>query len=163
MADFTLSHATFIAAPVHDVFEHCRDPRHIFEGWPELEVTDVVMTPEGVGTRAHIVGRFAKGLMVEQIEREYTEFVPDKRIVTMAHGKVRVAGRNRAIANLPIFTLLFEARGGGTELTLVALEQNLGWLQHRLESASAGQSARKLQGMLAAVKAGVENQVPSVA
>ena len=32
-------------------------------------VTEVVMTPEGVGTKALIVGRFVKGMMVEQIER----------------------------------------------------------------------------------------------
>ena len=70
MPDFTRNYETFIAAPVHDVFEYCRDPRHLFAGWPELEVTDVVMTPEGVGTRAHIVGRFFKGIMVEQVERD---------------------------------------------------------------------------------------------
>ena len=118
MPDFTRNYETFIAAPVHDVFEYCRDPRHLFAGWPELEVTDVVMSPEGVGTKAHIVGRFLKGMMVEQIEREYTEFVLDERIVTKAHAKVRFAGRNKEVANGPIFTWLFEGRDGGTEVTL---------------------------------------------
>ena len=33
-----------------------------------LEVTDVVTTPEGVGTTARIVGRFARGMLVEQVE-----------------------------------------------------------------------------------------------
>ncbi len=76
MSDFSRSYEILIDAPVHDVFDYCRDPRHLFEGWPELEVTDVIMTPEGTGTKAHIVGRFAKGMIVEQIEREYTEFIP---------------------------------------------------------------------------------------
>jgi uncharacterized protein YndB with AHSA1/START domain len=161
MPDFTRNYETFIAAPVHDVFEYCRDPRHLFEGWPELEVTDVVMTPEGVGTRAHIVGRFFKGMMVEQIDREFTEFVPDERIVTRAHAKVRVAGRNKEVANAPIFTWLFEGRDGGTELTLVVLEEDLSRWQNLMESASAAVMAKKLNGVLAAVKAGVEVQAPS--
>jgi uncharacterized protein YndB with AHSA1/START domain len=163
MADFTRSYETFIAAPVHDVFEYCRDPHHIFEGWPELEVTDVAMTPEGVGTKAHIVGRFLKGMMVEQIEREYTEFVLDERIVTKAHAKVRFAGRNREVANGPIFSWLFEGRDGGTELTLVVLEEDLSRWQSFMESVSAALMANKLNGMLAAVKAGVEHQAPSAA
>lgn len=62
MTDFTRSFEIVIDASVHEVFEYCRDPHHLFVGWPELEVTDVVMTPEGVGTKAHIVGRFAKGM-----------------------------------------------------------------------------------------------------
>jgi uncharacterized protein YndB with AHSA1/START domain len=163
MPDFTRNYETFIAAPVHDVFEYCRDPRHLFEGWPDLEVTDVVMTPEGVGTKAHIVGRFLKGMMVEQIEREFTEFVLDERIVTKAHANMRVAGRNKEVANGPIFTWLFEDRDGGTELTLVVLEEDLSRWQGFMESVSATLMAKNLNGMLAAVKAGVETQAPSTA
>ncbi len=163
MPDFTRNYETFIAAPVHDVFEYCRDPRHLFAGWPELEVTDVVMSPEGVGTKAHIVGRFFKGMMVEQIEREYTEFVLDERIVTKAHAKVRFAGRNKEVANGPIFTWLFEDRDGGTEVTLVVLEEDLSRWQNFMESFSAAVMAKKLNGMLASVKAGVEIQAPSTA
>ena len=163
MPDFTRNYETFIAAPVHDVFEYCRDPRHLFDGWPELEVTDVVMTPEGVGTKAHIVGRFFKGMMVEQIEREYTEFVPDERIVTKAHAKVRFAGRSKEVAKPPIFTWLFEDRDGGTEVTLVVLEEDLSRWQGLVESASAAVMAKKLNGLLASVKAGVEIQAPCTA
>ena len=163
MKDFIRSFEIVIEAPVHDVFEYCRDPHHLFEGWPELEVTDVRTTPEGVGTRAQIVGRFAKGMMVEQIEREYAEFVPDERIVTKAHAKVRFAGRNKEVANGPIFTWLFEDRDGGTELTLVVLEEDLSRWQNFMESVSAALMAKKLNGVLAAVKAGVEIQAPSTA
>ena len=45
MADFTRSHHVMIDAPVHEVFEYGRDPHRLFEGWPGLEVTDVVTTP----------------------------------------------------------------------------------------------------------------------
>jgi uncharacterized protein YndB with AHSA1/START domain len=158
MTDFTRSYDLMIDAPVHEVFEYCRDPHHLFEGWPGLEVTDVVMTPEGVGTTAHIVGRFAKGMLLEQIEREYTEFVPDTRIVSKAHGKVRFAGRTREVANPPIFTWRFEAKDGGTKLTLVVLEEDLAWWQTMLESVSALAMSKNIRSTLAAVKAGVESQ-----
>lgn len=158
MTDFTRSYETMIDAPVHDVFEYCRDPHHLFTGWPQLEVTDVVMTPEGVGTTAHIVGTFVKGMMVEQIDREFTEFVPDERIVSTAHAKVRFVGRTREVANGPIFEWLFEARDGATKLTFVVLEKDLAWWQNLFESVSAAAMAKTMQGMLAAIKAGVESQ-----
>lgn len=163
MTDFTRSFEIVIDAPVHEVFEYCRDPRHLFEGWPELEVTDVVMTPEGVGTKAHIVGRFAKGMIVEQIEREFTELVPDERIVSKAHAKMRFAGRTKEVANGPIFTWLFEATDGGTKLTFVVLEEDLGWWQNLVESVSAVAMGKKLHGMLAAIKTSVESQASSAA
>jgi len=163
MTDFTRSFEIVIDASVHDVFEYCRDPQHLFEGWPELEVTDVVMTTEGVGTKAHIVGRFVKGMMVEQIEREYTEFVPDERIVSKAHAQVRFAGRTKEVANGPIFTWLFEATDGGTKLAFVVLEEDLSWWQNLLESVSAAAMAKNMHSMLAAIKTGVESQTPSAA
>ncbi|HWS57613.1 MAG TPA: SRPBCC domain-containing protein [Actinotalea sp.] len=156
MTDFTRRFEIVIDASVHDVFEYCRDPRHLFAGWPALEVADVVLTPEGVGTTAHIVGRFAKGMIVEQIEREYTEVVPDERIVSTAHATVRFAGRTKDVANGPIFTWLFEARDGGTALTFVVLEEHLGWWQNLLETVSAAVMAKSMQSMLVAIKTGVE-------
>lgn len=163
MTDFTRSFDITIDAPVHKVFEYCRDPHHLFEGWAALEVTDVVMTPDGVGTKAHIVGRFAKGMMVEQIEREYTEFVPDTRIVSKAHAKVRFAGRTTEVANGPIFTWLFEAEDGGTKLTLVVLEEDLAWWQRMIESVSALAMSKDMHGMLVAIKTGLESQASPVA
>ncbi|QNN53227.1 SRPBCC domain-containing protein [Nocardioides mesophilus] len=158
MTDFTRSFDVVINAPLHDVFEYCRDPHHLFEGWRELEVTDVVLTPEGVGTKAHIVGRFVKGMMVEQIEREYTEFVPDERIVSKAHAHVRFAGRTKEVANGPIFTWLFEDLDGSTKLTFVILEEDLGWWQTLVESVSVVVMAKTMHTMLAAIKTGVESQ-----
>lgn len=158
MTDFTRSFEIEIAAPVHDVFEYCRDPRHLFEGWPALEVTEVDVTPEGVGTTAHIVGRFAHGLMVEQIEREFTELVVDERIASRAHAKVRFAGRTTEVANGPVFSWLFESTDGGTRLSLVVLEEDLAWWQRLSESLTAVVMGGKMHDMLAAVKAGVEGR-----
>lgn len=163
MTDFTRSFDLMIDAPVHEVFDYCRDPRHLFEGWPKLEVTDVAITPEGVGTTAHIVGRFAKGMILEQVEREYTEVVPDARIVTKAHGMMRVAGRTKEVANPAIFTWLFEPEDGGTKLTFVVLEKDLGWWQSKLESVSALAMSKSINSMLAAIKTGIEDQASPVA
>ena len=163
MTDFTRSFEIMIDAPVRGVFEYCRDPHHLFEGWRALEVTDVAMTPEGVGTTAHIVGTFAMGMMVEQIEREYTEFVPDQRIVSKAHAKVRFAGRTSEVANGPIFTWLFEAQDAGTKLTFVVLEEDLNWWQNLLESVSVAVMAKTMNSMLEAIKTGAESQASSAA
>jgi len=76
---------------------------------------------------------------------------------------VRFAGRNKEVAKPPIFTWLFEDRDGGTELTLVVLEEDLSRWQGLLESVSAAVMAKKLNGMLASVKAGVEIPAPSTA
>ena len=163
MTDFTRSFEIMIHAPVHDVFEYCRDPHHLFEGWRALEVTDVVMTPEGVGTTAHIVGRFAMGMMVEQIEREYTEFVPDQRIVSKAHAKMRFAGRTSEVANAPIFSWVFDTQDEGTKLTFVVLEEDLSWWQNLLDSVSVAAMTKTVHAMLEAIKVGVEGQASSAA
>lgn len=102
------------------------------------------------------------GLIVEQIEREYTEFAPDERIVSKAHAKVRFAGRTTEVANGPICTWLFSAKDGGTELTFVVLEEDLGWWENLMETVSAAVMAEKMHGMLAAIKTGVENKASLV-
>ena len=122
----------------------------------------MVMTPEGVGTTAHIVGTFARGMIVEQSEREYTEVAQDERNVTKAHAKVHLAGLPKDVANGPIFTWLFEG-DGSTKVSLVVLEEDLNWIQNLLESVSAVAMGKNLHGMLAALKAGVESQTSSAA
>jgi len=161
MTDFTRRYETTINAPVHEVFEYCRDPRHLFEGWPGLEVTEVDMTPEGVGTTAHLVGTFMHGMMVEQVEREFTEFVQDEQIVSTAHATIRFAGRTRDVAITPIFTWLFEGDGDTTKLTFVIVEEGLGWWRNLSESVQAAGMSRMLNGLVTAIKAGVEGQAES--
>ncbi len=99
--------------------------------------------------------------MVEQIVREYTEFVPDERIVSKAHAKVRFAGRTKDVANGPVFTWLSEASDGGTKLTFVILEEDLGWWQNLLESVSAAVMAKKMHSRLTAINTGVEGHAAS--
>lgn len=157
MTEFTRSYDIAIEAPVPQVFDYCRDPRHLFEGWPQLEVKDVHINPDGVGTTANIVGTFGRGLLVEQIEREFTEFVPDEMIVSKAHAKVRFLGRTKEVANGPIFTWLFEPTEAGTNLTMIIQETDLNWIQDITEYATAAVLNRNMNSMLAAIKEGVED------
>jgi uncharacterized protein YndB with AHSA1/START domain len=163
MSDFTRSWEVVIKAPVHEVFEYCRDPRHLFGGWPELTVTDVVMTEDGVGTRAHIVGRFAKGMVVEEIEREFTDVVYEERIVSAAHATVRFAGRTTEVAHGPIFSWLFEPADGGTKLIFVDLEENVGWWQNLFESISAVVMTKTVRSMLESIRTAVESEAAAAA
>ena len=126
-------------------------------------VTNVIEAPEGVGTKVHIVRRFAKEFLVEQIEREYSEFVPDARIVSKAHARVRFAGRTRDVANGPICTWLFEPEDRGTWLAFVVVEEDLGWWQRNVESLTAAVMAKTMHGMLEAIKTGVESTASSAA
>lgn len=157
MTQYTRSYDITIDAPIHDAFDYCRDPRHLFEGWPQLEVTDVDITPEGVGTTAHIVGTFGKGLVVEQVEREFTEFTPDEMIVSKAHGKISFVGRATMDANLPTFTWLFEDTDPGTKVTMIVQDEDINWLEDLVDYATAPMVNKNMNNMLAAIKAGVES------
>jgi hypothetical protein len=53
--------------------------------------------------------------------------------ILVAHGKGRFAGRTTEVANGPVLTWLFEGVDGGTRVTLVVLEEDLGWFQTLLE------------------------------
>ena len=162
MADFSRRYETLIDAPVHEVFEYCRDPRHLFEGWPGLKVTEVVAAPpEGVGTKFHVEATFAK-VIVEQVDRELTEFVPDERIVSKAHVQIRFAGRTKDEPDGPIITWLFEPENGGTKLTFVILEEHLSRWQYVGESVVAASFEKTMRRVLAAIKAGVESRAEPV-
>lgn len=161
MTEYTRSYDITIDAPIHEVFEYCRDPRHLFEGWPQLQVTEVNITPEGIGTTAHIVGTFGKGLIIQQVEREFTEFTPDEMIVSRAHGKIRFVGRVTMETDLPTFTWLFEDADPGTKVTMIFQEEDLNWFEDLVDYASAPLMRKNLNSMLEAVKAGIESEVGS--
>ncbi len=158
MTDFTRTYEITINSPVHTVFDYCRDPRHLFQGWPGLEVTEAAMTPDGVGTTARIEGRFLKGLVTEDVHREFVEVVPDKRIVSKAHVKMRMVGRSTETDDGPVLTWLFDPEDGRTKLSFVVLEEDLAVWQRLSESLSALVDAKSVRSMLAAIKAGVENE-----
>ncbi len=90
MSNPTYEFTEFIDAPAHSVFEHCRDPRRIYAGDPIMKVADATLTPEGVGTRAHLKAKMP--LFTETVAIEYTEVVPDRRIVFQGDPTMIFAG-----------------------------------------------------------------------
>jgi hypothetical protein len=53
----TFGFTVLVDAPVHSVFEYCRDPRRIYAGDRMMKVADATSSPEGVGTKAHLKAR----------------------------------------------------------------------------------------------------------
>lgn len=76
MATLTLSVA--VEAPVDRVFDYLLDPRNLW-GLQDIAVTEVEMTPDGVGTTARIGSHFF-GFLI-QGGLEYTEVVRPRRVV----------------------------------------------------------------------------------
>ncbi len=76
-----------VNAPVEQVFSYMREPENLFRaqggGDPHVEVTDLKVTPEGVGTTGRNVfplpGLRRLGI-TGQVANEITEIVPGRRI-----------------------------------------------------------------------------------
>ena len=104
--DFGNSFEVVINAPAHTVVEYCRDPRRIYAGDRKLEVSDVTLTPEGVGTTARVV---TKGVVTEEVTIEYVEFVPNRN----AHGQEEVAelftARGKSFSNCTSYAFELQA------------------------------------------------------
>ena len=155
MADFMRTYTVFVNAPVHTVFEYCRDPRRIYAVDPKLEVRDITLTPEGLRSRVHLV---SKGVVSEEATTECIEFVPDQRIVWKSHPKVSVAGMTKEISHGPTWTWTFAPEDGGTTLTLVFLEQEPAWWQRAFDVLAERTWSKQHRGWLASIKTGAEEQ-----
>ena len=77
-----------IDAPVDKVFDYMKDPRHFLEMFPEkdrkdMAITEVNLTPEGVGSTTTMIGRMFVFHVKWVLTRE--EYVPNTRIVDHAN------------------------------------------------------------------------------
>ncbi|MBP1136467.1 hypothetical protein JOE31_002699 [Arthrobacter sp. PvP023] len=103
----TLTRSITIDAPVDTVFNFALDISQLWK-MKDVELTDVDVKPEGVGTSArlntHLLGfRLVGGV-------EYTEVVPRQRIVAQVH----------FFAEKPTWRFTFEPADGGTKVTAEA-------------------------------------------
>ncbi len=80
--------SVLIDAPVEKVFDHVKDPQHFLEAFAEedrrhMAVSEVKLTPEGVGSTYTVMGR---ALLLFHMEWHMTreEYVPNERIVDHA-------------------------------------------------------------------------------
>ena len=156
MTDIDFTTTLSIHAPVHAVFEYCRDPRSIFAGDPTYRVTESTVTAEGAGTRGHLVAKML-GLS-ENVAIEYTEVVPDERIVYEARPTVAIAGRKLG-AEVFTWAWAFQPAAGGTELTLhVASRGGARW-ERALDALGTERVVTKQsRARLARIAAAVEGQ-----
>jgi uncharacterized protein YndB with AHSA1/START domain len=100
----TLTRSILIDAPVHTVFEVASDISRLWNV-KDVALTEVDVKPDGVGTSArlysHLLGFHLEGGI------EYTEVVPDRRIVAQVH----------FFAEKPTWTFTFESAEHGTRVT----------------------------------------------
>ena len=189
LQDPTSEFTVLIDAPVHAVFEYCLDPHGMYVGDPMMKVVDATLTPDGVGTKAQLKAKTP--LFTETVSIEYTEVVPDERIVFEADAVMVWFGLGRGISiatheltwtfdtdyqdsagsnhGTPTNASLTPGRVGanalelvGTGLDLVVVVQNPPMWQRAFDRL-LDKSARKMfNGRLARIKAAVEEQATTV-
>lgn len=99
-----LTRSIVIDAPVGTVFEFALDPRNLWT-FEDVALTDVAITPDGVGTTARMFTHFLGFHMEGGVE--YTEVVLGQRIVAKVH----------FFGEKPTWTFTFEPTDGGTKMT----------------------------------------------
>lgn len=97
----TWSDSVTIAAPLEDVFELVKDPR-VWLG-PDVQISDLVTTPEGVGTTFQASWKVL-GIPLKTTH-EYTEYVPKSHFTSKA-------------ALGPVFRVEVAPGDGGTRLSI---------------------------------------------
>ena len=108
MTTTTHKRSVHIDAPVEMVFDYVKDPRHVFNAMPgsvhaSNAITDVTLTPEGVGStytwKGGMFGLHIHGVMTRE------EYIPNERIVDHS-------------STGPVWTFTFEPDPTGTTLSL---------------------------------------------
>ncbi len=111
--------STLVAAPVDRVFAFMRNPANWMGVYPGVEVHEVTLTPEGVGTRftwsARTFGIHVSGT------HEYTEFLPNQRIISVSSKGF-------------VYTWTFEPDFEGTKLTLELQDIPNNWIEAALDT-----------------------------
>jgi uncharacterized protein YndB with AHSA1/START domain len=140
----TLTRSITVDAPVHAVFDYALDVRQLWN-LEDVALTQVDLKPEGVGTSArlfsHVLGFHIEGGL------EYTEVVPDERIVAQVH----------FFAEKPTWTFTFAPSDGGTLLTVTG-EWNVSvpLVGRPIEGMMVKEHEPFVEAMLANIKAQVE-------
>jgi uncharacterized protein YndB with AHSA1/START domain len=151
-------HGVLIDAPVRSVFEYCRDPVRIYAGDPMYEITDVVVTRDGVGTRGRLAARML--VFVEEVGIEYVAVVPDQQIVFQGALAVTIAGLGRPTISFAvhIFTWTFEPEDGGTRLSLRVVEHDPPRWQRVVDRIAQKGFTKQVRARLARIKTRIEEQ-----
>jgi uncharacterized protein YndB with AHSA1/START domain len=140
----TLTRSITVDAPVDSVFDFALDVGKLWE-WEDLDLTDVDVKPDGVGTSAKLNTRFLGFHVTGSVE--YTEVVPGQRIVAKAH----------FFAENPVWVFTFEPSDGGTKVTAEGeWHYNIPALGKPIEGMMVKEHAGGVEAMLANLKKQVE-------
>ena len=144
-----LSRSIEIEAPVEKVFDFATDIGKFWTSWPEeVAVRDVELKPDGVGTSARLFTHFLAIHMEGTME--YTEFVPNERIVAKTH----------FFGESPTWVFTFEPADGGTKMTAEGeWHVKVPAVGKSLEGMMVKGHVEGLESLLATVKSRVEAEV----
>lgn len=142
----TLTRSVTIDAPVGTVFEYALDVSRLWKV-KDVALTEVDIRPDGVGTSArmytHILALHVEGGI------EYTEVVPDERIVAQVVDFM--------VVDEPTWTFTFKPVKGGTKVTATGeWVVKVPVLGKRIESMMAKGHEPMLDKLLANLKTQVE-------
>jgi uncharacterized protein YndB with AHSA1/START domain len=143
----TLTRSVTIDAPVGSVFEYALDPVRLWKV-KDVALTDVDIKPEGVGTSARMYTHFL-GFHIEG-GIEYTEVVPNKRLVVQVH----------FFAEKPTWTFTFARTHGATKVTATGeWTVNVPVVGKSVEAMMVKEHEPMLETLLGNLKAQVEAKV----
>ena len=140
-----LTRSIMIKAPVDEVFDFALDVGRLWTVVRDLAARDVVLTPDGVGSKAtiytHVLGFHMEGVV------EFVEVVRPERIRAIVH----------FTGEKPEWTFTFEPVEGDTKLTIQGeWHANIPKVGPAIETAMAKSHESMATEMLEAVKARVE-------
>lgn len=148
-----LSRSVEIEAPVEKVFDFATDIGKFWTSWPEeVAVRDVELKPDGVGSSARLFTHFFAIHMEGTME--YTEFVPNERIVAKTH----------FFGESPTWVFTFEPADAGTKMTAEGeWHVRVPAVGKRLEGMMVKGHEEGLESLLATVKSRVETEATAAA
>ncbi len=109
MATYTLRRSVHINAPLGDSFTYLKNPANMFTTFPGVKISDVRLTPDGVGSSNHFSMR-TMGVFYERGTHELVEVVPNETLVIRSHPF--------GVSNGPLWTWTFRSEDGGTRVEL---------------------------------------------
>lgn len=147
MTTKTHKRSVHIDAPVERVFEYIKEPRHFWESFPESArghdtMTDISLTPEGVGSTYRWKGRMF-GFHIDGVATR-EEYIPNERIVDRS-------------STGPVWTYTFEPDPTGTTLSLAFEYSTKVPLMDKVVDRMSWDGDRDLDRMLANIKQSIES------
>lgn len=146
VATYRMGRSVHINAPVADSFNYLKNPANMWTTFPKVKISDVHLTPDGVGSSDHFSMR-SLGVIFERGTHEVVEVVPNEKLVLRSHPF--------GVRNGPLWTWTFSPEDGGTRVNLVVAD-DVPKVMVPLENLSEKMTDRSYSTWLNSIKANVE-------